>query len=176
METDPKKAEKQSAIAKRPVTVFAFAQGLKRSLPAGSVVKIVERRENGTLVVLTDDGYVGHVKSSEASAFEGEPASASKVDEKEIWNRLRTVFDPEIPVSVVDLGLVYECKIVGSRVEIRMTLTAPGCPVGDDIRDEIETKLLHVPGVEDVSVTFVWDPPWDRNKISDAAKLQLGLL
>ncbi len=96
--------------------------------------------------------------------------------EKQIWARLRTVFDPEIPVNVADLGLIYGVEVQGSTASVRMTLTSPGCPVGDQIQAEIQAKLVQVPGVDSVDVQFVWDPPWDRNKISDAAKLQLGLL
>lgn len=99
--------------------------------------------------------------------------------EKAVWDELKTVFDPEIPVNIVDLGLVYSCAITpaegGERVDIRMTLTAPGCPVSQQIKAEIEQKLSKIAGVVATSVEVVFDPPWNPSKMSEAAKLQLGL-
>lgn len=95
---------------------------------------------------------------------------------------LATCYDPEIPVDIVNLGLVYRCEVLpGSapdtfRIEVDMTLTAPGCGMGTFIADEARTKLLSIPGVEDVIVELVWDPPWSREMISEHAKLELGLM
>ena len=88
---------------------------------------------------------------------------------------------PEIPINVVDLGLVYECDARpladgGHRVEIKMSMTAPGCGMGDVLRDEARAKVLSVPGVREVDVELVWEPPWDLSRLSDAARLELGLL
>ena len=99
--------------------------------------------------------------------------------EEAVWSELRTVCDPEIPVNIVDLGLIYACVIAtigdsGSRVEITMTLTAPGCAMSDVIKAEVERKLGQIPGVREVRVAVVFDPPWDKSRMSDAAKLQLG--
>ncbi len=90
---------------------------------------------------------------------------------------LRTVYDPEIPVNIYDLGLIYgiELKDEG-RVAIRMTLTAPACPVAGEMPGVVEDRVLQVPGVSEVRVDLVWDPPWSRERLSDEAKLQLGLL
>ena len=89
---------------------------------------------------------------------------------------MRTVFDPEIPVNIYEMGLIYEIDVDASgRVLVRMTLTSPGCPVAGSLMPEVERKIAAVPGVTDVYVELVWDPPWDPSRMSDAAKLQLGM-
>lgn len=107
-------------------------------------------------------------------------ATDGTVEEK-IWTQLKTCFDPEIPVNIVDLGLVYECNVhpLGMNdyhVEIKMTLTATGCGMGPVLVQEAEEKIRQIQGVSQVKVELVFDPPWDRGKMSDEAKLQLGLL
>ena len=105
-------------------------------------------------------------------------AEAGTKIEEAVWRELRTVFDPEIPVNIVDLGLIYACSLTpvdsGHRVELKMTLTAPGCAMADVIKAEVERKLAQIPGVSEVSVAVVFDPPWDKSRMSEAAKLQLG--
>jgi FeS assembly SUF system protein len=88
---------------------------------------------------------------------------------------LKTVFDPEIPVNIYDLGLIYELRVdEEGRAKVSMTLTAPSCPVAGILPGQVETKLREVSGITDVKLDLVWDPPWDRSKMSDAAKLALG--
>lgn len=90
---------------------------------------------------------------------------------------LRTVFDPEIPVNIYDLGLIYDLQVDDAgKVTVLMTLTAPGCPVAQTFPGEVEGKLYTVPGVNEAIVDLVWDPPWDQDRMSEAAKLQLGFL
>jgi probable FeS assembly SUF system protein SufT len=101
--------------------------------------------------------------------------------EDKVWNMLRTCFDPEIPVNIVDLGLVYECQVVATEenlytVEIKMTLTAPGCGMGPVLVTDIEQKIQTIHDVIEVKVDLVFDPPWERSMMSDVAKLQLGML
>lgn len=97
------------------------------------------------------------------------------VEEKVLWDALREVFDPEIPVNVVDLGLIYRLEIKeGNQVEVDMTLTAPGCPVAPQIMSEAKDKLFGVAGVEKVNVNLVWQPLWNPDMMSDAAKDELG--
>ena len=113
-------------------------------------------------------------------ASTGAPASQELL-EKEIWNQLRSCYDPEIPVNIVDLGLIYDCHIApmnpGShRVDVKMTLTAPGCGMGPMLAQDVQNKLLGLEGVDDVAVELVWDPPWNQGMMTEAAKLQLGLL
>ncbi len=90
---------------------------------------------------------------------------------------LRLVFDPEIPVNIYDLGLIYDVAISDSgAVDIKMTLTAPNCPAAGALPDEVEDKVQAVDGVTDVHVELIWDPPWDKSRMSEAAQLQLGLM
>ena len=93
-----------------------------------------------------------------------------------IEEALRTVYDPEIPVNIWELGLIYDVLVDASGVAgIRMTLTAPGCPVAQSLPVEVASKVKSVPGISDANVDVVWDPPWTKDMMSDAAKLQLGL-
>jgi metal-sulfur cluster biosynthetic enzyme len=92
-----------------------------------------------------------------------------------VYEVLRECFDPEIPVNIVDLGLVYGVKLDGGVVQVTMTLTAPGCQMGAMIRQDIEDKLLGIPGCENAEVEIVWDPPWTPRMMSDEAKRKLGL-
>ena len=98
-----------------------------------------------------------------------------------IEETLRTVFDPEIPVNIVDLGLVYDCRLIkkddgGSRVEVKMTLTAPGCGMGPAIAHDAQSKILSIDGVDEADVQLVWDPPWNQNMISEAGRMKLGMI
>ena len=109
------------------------------------------------------------------------PAPSGPVDDKLLWAQLKTCYDPEIPVNIVDLGLIYDCRVVplpggGNRVEVKMTLTAPGCPMAGSMAGEAKTKLESVPGVTEVNVDIVWEPPWNQQMMTEAAKLQLGLM
>lgn len=104
-----------------------------------------------------------------------------EVTEDLVWEKLKTCYDPEIPINIVDLGLIYSCELKpresgGTRVEIKMTLTAPGCGLGDFIADDAKRTVSQVPGVTEVTVELVWDPPWDQSMISEAARLQLGMM
>jgi FeS assembly SUF system protein len=93
-----------------------------------------------------------------------------------IVDRLRTVYDPEIPVNIYDLGLIYEVKVGPTGdVYVKMTLTSPGCPVAGSLAGEVEDKITVIPGVRNVKVDVVWEPIWDKSMMSEAAKLQLGL-
>jgi probable FeS assembly SUF system protein SufT len=103
------------------------------------------------------------------------------IDETIIWKQLKTCYDPEIPVNIVDLGLIYDLHLTplpegGHSVQVRMTLTAPGCGMGAMIADDVQRKVLDVPGVAEAQVELVWDPPWNQDMMTDAAKLQLGLM
>ncbi|MCX7869646.1 MAG: iron-sulfur cluster assembly protein, partial [Terrimicrobiaceae bacterium] len=98
-----------------------------------------------------------------------------------VWSQLKTVYDPEIPVNVVDLGLIYDCRIEtneagGSSVLVKMTLTAPGCGMGPAIAADARSRLLALEGVEDARVELVWDPPWNQSMISEEGRMKLGLV
>lgn len=104
-----------------------------------------------------------------------------KTLEEQIWDQLRLCYDYEIPVNIVELGLIYDFKVEelpegGKSVEVRMTFTSPMCPMGDLIKKDVERRVATAPGVKKVSVLIAFDPPWDQTRMSEAAKLQLGLL
>ena len=108
-------------------------------------------------------------------------AAAETLTEEQVLDTLRSCYDPEIPVNIVDLGLVYDLQILplpsgGHRVEIKMTLTAPGCGMGPVLQQDVESKVMALPGVKESAVLLVWEPQWNRDMLSEAAKLQLGLM
>ncbi len=96
--------------------------------------------------------------------------------EDKIVEVLKTIYDPEIPVDVYELGLIYEVKVTGSDVEIDMTLTSPNCPVAESLPKEVEDKVAAIEGVTSAKVNVVFDPPWDKDMMSEEAKLELGFL
>ena len=127
----------------------------------------------------TDADALGFEVAAKPAAI-GAPVTQEHL-EKEIWNQLRSCYDPEIPVNVVDLGLIYDCHLTplpagGHRVDVKMTLTAPGCGMGPMLAQDVQNKVLSLEGVEDVAVELVWDPPWNQGMMTEQAKLQLGLL
>ncbi len=165
-------------------------------IPIGSMVKLqkgerahITQSLGGSYTVIVngnlfriegkDADALGREKAAKA-AGSGAPVTQEQL-EKEIWNQLRSCYDPEIPVNIVDLGLVYDCHITplgasSFKVEVKMTLTAPGCGMGPMLAQDVQSRLLGLEGVEDVAVELVWDPPWNQAMISEAAKLQLGLM
>ena len=174
----------------RDCQAIQIPSGEKVTLPAGSQVRITQSL-GGSYTVTTERGYMVRIASKDADAI-GEETSgvfdsggSSAVEpadvERLVWDQLKTCYDPEIPVNIAELGLIYSCLITplpegGNKVEIKMTLTAPGCGMGESLKADVQSKILNLPGIKDVNVELVWDPPWDRSMISEAAKLQLGML
>jgi probable FeS assembly SUF system protein SufT len=109
------------------------------------------------------------------------PEDAGEADiEKVVWDQMRTCFDPEIPINIVDLGLIYDCQLARRdddhyRVDVRMTLTAPGCGMGETLVDEVRSKIELIPNIAEADVELVFDPPWGRHMMSEAARLETGL-
>lgn len=137
---------------------------------------------NGNLVKLdgADADAIGKEPTIQKEA-EADFDPNAPVNEDEVWEKLKTCYDPEIPVNIVDLGLVYELEITphqdgGNNVLVKMTLTAPGCGMGPSIAADAEYRVGQIPGVTAVSVQLVWEPLWNRDMMSDAALLQLGML
>lgn len=97
------------------------------------------------------------------------------VDKEAVYEKLRECYDPEIPVNIVDLGLIYVLKIIGGAVSITMTLTAIGCPVGPEVMAEVEGRVREVPGVEECDVTLTFDPPWTTDRMTEDARWELGM-
>jgi probable FeS assembly SUF system protein SufT len=179
----------QPVIVKRDCDVLMIPSGEKLTLPSGSTVWLTQSL-GGSYTVMTDRGYmvrlegkdgdaIGMAQSSDRQAEQ--PKSADNIEEVEsrIWQQLSSCFDPEIPVNIVELGLIYDCSVTqlenGYRATVRFTLTARGCGMGEVLKRDIAAKLLMVPGVREADVALVWDPPWSQSRISAAAKLQLGM-
>lgn len=102
-------------------------------------------------------------------------AEAPVVTESEVWDALRLVFDPEVPINIVDMGLVYDVRVEGKKVFVKMTLTMPGCMMGPSIAGDAQVRILALPGVEEANVEMVWDPPWHPSMMSEDAKVRLGM-
>ena len=169
-------------------------------IPSGSRVRlepgvyvIPQQVLDGNVTVMTERGGLARIAAADADALGAEyvelaakPAQARATraegafDESKVWDELRTVYDPEIPASIVDLGLVYQVSWEpvesGAKVVITMTLTAPGCGVGPVIVDDVRGKVATLPGVAEVDVQLVFDPPWEPSRMSEAARLTLGFM
>ena len=162
-------------------------------IPAGDKIKL----KKGTKVKITQslggdftlyvNGNLVKISGNDADAIGKkikknlEEITVKKFDEKHIWDVLKTCYDPEIPVNIVDLGLVYDLKAKKKDSEkydinIKMTLTAPGCGMGPVIAQDVENKILNLSFIEDVLVEVVWEPLWNQNMMSEEAKLKLGML
>ena len=167
-------------ILQSDVEVFSVPDGVKTLLIKGTPGIITQSLgDNFTIVV---EGNMYQVKGIDAEAIGEEKqlvVSNNFANEEEVWNMLQTCYDPEIPVNIVDLGLVYDCTVKESKegvnVSIKMTLTAPGCGMGPVIADEVKEKVSSLHGTNNVEVELVWEPQWNQDMMSDAAKLQLGL-
>jgi probable FeS assembly SUF system protein SufT len=171
----------------RDCAAVMVPQGESVTLPAGQIGYITQAL-GGSFTVYVE-GNLFRIAGNDADALGKEPpppielaADASDEDvEKLVWEQLRTVFDPEIPINVVELGLVYDVAIDaladGTRkVYVKLTLTAPGCGMGDILVDDVRTKLELIPTVTEADVDLVFDPPWNHSMMSDAAKLETGML
>ncbi len=170
----------------RDVEVVAIPYGDRITLLAGTSV-FVTQSLGGSYTAMTDHGYLVRIEGKDADAIGEEPtlpltaeAVNGKTTEQLAWDQLRTCYDPEIPVNIVDLGLIYRCEVEpgedGKKVLVALTLTAPGCGMGDFLRMDVQQKLLAIPGVNEAQVEVVLDPPWDQSMMSDTARLQLGLM
>ena len=156
------------------------------TLDAGGLVVVVQRL-GGSITVRTEMGLLLRVDGADADALGLEPVDVDDApvtgpfDIGQVVDALQSIYDPEIPVSIVELGLVYRCDEVlrpdgTRRIEIDMSMTAPGCGMGDILRADAIRAVQAVPGVDDVDVTLVWSPPWNIGRMSEAARLQLGML
>jgi probable FeS assembly SUF system protein SufT len=121
------------------------------------------------------DGTDADALGFEPQKLEFKPRADGKVDTDQVWAAMETIFDPEIPVNVVALGLIYKVIVDDHNVMIEMTLTAPGCGMGPVLVDDVKYRVAKVPGVESVSVELVFDPPWTRDKMSEEAQLETGM-
>jgi probable FeS assembly SUF system protein SufT len=170
---------------KRDCEVIAIPSGTRQVLPQGSTVRVVQKR-GGNYTVSSDIHAMYRIDARDADALGfAVPAQGNEVtkhgpfSEQLIWETLKTVYDPEIPVNVVDLGLIYSCVITphengGNVVTIRMAMTSPACGMSNVLKADVESKLERLEGVAETRVEVVFDPPWNSGRMSEAARLQLG--
>ncbi|HEY1463363.1 MAG TPA: putative Fe-S cluster assembly protein SufT [Terriglobales bacterium] len=168
----------------RDCEAIEIPSGVRRLLPAGTTFR-VSQFSGSSYTIVTDLGYMCRVEAKDADALdltppaEEEKRAIEPFHEKMVWEQLKTVYDPEIPVNIVELGLIYSCKITtledgGKKIDVQMSLTAPGCGMANVLKADVETKLGRLPEVKEVNVEVVFDPPWHAGLMSEAAKLQLG--
>ncbi len=177
----------QPVKLKRDCKAVQIPQGTEIELEQGLEV-IITQSLGGTYTVATPTG-LAQIANKDADALgidpeekkeESAPAPQGEATVEMLWDQLKTCYDPEIPVNIVDLGLVYDCQLIddnGSRrAEVKMTLTAPGCGMGPVIAGEAEQKILTLEGVDEAKVELVWDPPWNQGMISEAGRMKLGMV
>src|SRR5262245_54789253 len=176
-------------LLKRDVQVLAIPAGNPVALPEGTEVVITQALGGSYTLMVPTYGGLFRLSSKDADAIGKEnrlddaearkPLTGEEL-EQEIWQTLKTCYDPEIPVNIVDLGLIYDMQILpltegSNRVSVKMTLTAQGCGMGASIAGDAQNKLLDIPGVQEADVQVVWDPPWTPEKISPEGRTLLGI-
>ena len=184
------RADRAPVVLATACPATLIPRGDKVILDAGTEV-VVTQALGVSLTVQTDTGRLARIDAAVATeagladhlAEPTAPVADADADFHidQVVDALRTVFDPEIPVNVVDLGLIYgyeahQLPDGSHRVEIQMSMTAPGCGMGDVLRDDAHQRVAELPGVSDVNVELVWDPPWSMSRMSEAAKLELGIM
>jgi probable FeS assembly SUF system protein SufT len=178
-------------ILTRDVEASVVPVGTKVTLQKGEQAHITQSL-GGTYTVIVN-GNMFRIESKDADALgldmPAAPASAAAPGgpltqeqlEQKVWESLKTCYDPEIPVNIVDLGLIYDCHLtpIGAdnfKADVKMTLTAPGCGMGPVLAQDVQNKLISLEPIAEANVELVWDPPWNQGMMTEAAKLQLGLL
>ena len=180
----------EAKILTRDVEASVVPIGTKVTLQKGETAHITQSL-GGTYTVVVN-GNMFRIESRDADALGLEaPVAAAPVAaggpltqeelEKKVWEQLKTCYDPEIPVNIVDLGLIYDCHLtpIGAdnfKADVKMTLTAPGCGMGPVLAQDVQNKLISLEPIDEANVELVWDPPWNQGMMTEAAKLQLGLL
>ena len=178
-------------ILTRDVEAAVVPIGTKVTLQKGEQAYITQSLGGSYTVVVNGNMFRIADKDADALGVEVKVAPAAPVTvtgpltpellEKQVWDALKTCYDPEIPVNIVDLGLIYDCHLtpVGEsnfKADVKMTLTAPGCGMGPVLAQDVQNKLISLEPIEEANVELVWDPPWNQGMMTEAAKLQLGLL
>ena len=181
---------REEVVVSRNAEAVMIPSGERVLVPQGAHATITQSL-GGSYTLITDRGLMVRVSGKEVEAIgktpvetpqvaAGEEVTAEKL-ESLVWDQLKTCYDPEIPVNIVDLGLVYLCELNEAEdgrkdVKVKMTLTAPGCGMGPVLAGDVKHKIEALPGVRNADVEVVFDPVWDRSMMSDAAKLQLGMM
>src|SRR5215472_11083116 len=182
MNSEPKTLTRDVEAAVVPV-------GTKVTLQKGEQAYITQSLGGSYTVIVNGNMFRIDGKDADALGMETEArpaaAAASPVTaeqlEKQVWDALKTCYDPEIPVNIVDLGLIYDCHLTPAgqnsfKADVKMTLTAPGCGMGPMLAQDVQNKLLSLEPIDEANVELVWDPPWNQSMTTEAAKLQLGLM
>lgn len=178
---------RETVALTRDLVATLIPAGTQVELPAGTAASITQALGGSYTVQV--EGHLFRVEGKDADALGKQagtgvqvPENATDADlEKAVWDQLRTVYDPEIPINVVELGLIYECHLEptaeGTRkAVVKMTLTAPGCGMGDVLVGDARGKVLEIPGITAADVQLTFDPPWTQDRMSEAARLQSGLM
>lgn len=178
---------KEQVVTRRDLSAIQIPDGTPFFVPAGSQLRLVQAL-GGNWTVSTPWGALLRVDARDSDAIGKEVETTAETSdegtlEERIWAQLRTCYDPEIPVDIVELGLIYGVELTpaedgsgGQSVAVKMTLTAPGCGMGEILTRDVRDKVLGLRGVHDVDVELVFDPPWAQQMMSDAARLQLGMM
>jgi probable FeS assembly SUF system protein SufT len=169
---------------KRDCEAIAVPSGLRQTLPKGTLVRIMQTR-GGAFTVSNAVHAIFRIDGTDADALGLAPPSSvarpplGPLTDPMIWNALKTVYDPELPVNVVDLGLIYSCVVTsnagGKSIAVRMAMTSPGCGMSNVLKADVEARLLRLPEVTEAHVEVVFDPPWNQERMSESARLQLGI-
>ncbi len=178
-------------ILARDVEASVVPVGTKVTLQKGEQAHITQSLGGSYTVIVNGNMFRIAEKDADALGIEVKAAPAAVVApagpltqdelEKKVWESLKTCYDPEIPVNIVDLGLIYDCHLtpIGEnnfKADVKMTLTAPGCGMGPVLAQDVQNKLISLEPIDEANVELVWDPPWNQGMMTEAAKLQLGLL
>lgn len=179
---------KETLILQRDVDVIYVPDGTPGTLALGDIVLLYQAL-GGSYTVTTSQGRMARIAAGDADALGKEAEALDTLSEgtdpesveRNVWEVLKTIYDPEIPVNIVALGLVYNCRVTPAAdglndVDIQMTLTAPGCGMGPVLQFDAERAIRQLPGVNRATVEVVFDPPWSRDMMSEEAKLELGML
>jgi len=176
-------------ILTRDVEASVVPVGTKVTLQKGEAAHITQSLGGSYTVVVNGNMFRIADKDADALGLEmqAQPVAApagpvtQEQLEKQVWEALKTCYDPEIPVNVVDLGLIYDCHLTpigvdNYKADVKMTLTAPGCGMGPVLAQDVQNKLISLEPIDEANVELVWDPPWNQGMMTEAAKLQLGLM
>jgi probable FeS assembly SUF system protein SufT len=181
----------EQKILLRDVEASVVPIGTKVTLQKGETAHITQSLGGSYTVIVNGNMFRLAENDADALGLEVQPKSTPAVTpsgpltqeqlEKKVWESLKTCYDPEIPVNIVDLGLIYDCHLtpIGAdnyKADVKMTLTAPGCGMGPVLAQDVQNKLISLEPIDEANVELVWDPPWNQSMMTEAAKLQLGLL
>jgi len=181
----------EAKILTRDVEAAVVPVGTKVTLQKGETAYITQSLGGSYTVVVNGNMFRIADKDADALGIEVQARPATPAApagpvtqeqlEKQVWEALKTCYDPEIPVNIVDLGLIYDCHLTPAgennfKADVKMTLTAPGCGMGPVLAQDVQNKLLSLEPIDEANVELVWDPPWNQGMMTEAAKLQLGLM